>query len=85
MDKKIVLASGNKGKMREFAALFAGRGIEVLSQKELGVAEGADPYGAFLENALARARNAARQTGLPAIADDSGITAEALGGMPGVH
>ena len=85
MDKKIVLASGNKGKMREFAALFAGRGIEVLSQKELGVKECAEPYGTFLENALAKARNAARQTGLPAIADDSGITAEALGGMPGVH
>ena len=85
MDRKIVLASGNKGKMREFSALFAGRGIEVLSQKALGVTECPEPYGTFLENALAKARNAARQTGLAAIADDSGITAEALDGLPGVH
>ncbi|MCF0253044.1 MAG: RdgB/HAM1 family non-canonical purine NTP pyrophosphatase [Duodenibacillus sp.] len=84
-ERKLVLASGNKGKVREFEALFAGRGVEVISQGQLGVASCEEPYGTFLENALAKARNASRQTGLPAVADDSGITAEALQGLPGVH
>lgn len=82
---KLVLASDNKGKLREFAALFAGHGIEVVSQGSLGVLPCDEPYGTFLENALAKARNAARATGLPAVADDSGITAHALVTEPGVH
>ena len=85
MQKKLVLASNNKGKIREFNALFASRGIEVVAQGTLGVTECEEPYGTFLENALAKARNAARQTGLPAMADDSGITAHALVTEPGVH
>ena len=85
MEKKLVLASNNKGKIREFNALFASRGIEVEPQGALGVTECAEPYGTFLENALAKARNAARQTGLAAMADDSGITAHALVTEPGVH
>ena len=85
MQKKLVLASNNKGKIREFNALFASRGIEVVAQGTRGVTECEEPYGTFLENALAKARNAARQTGLPAMADDSGITAHALVTEPGVH
>ncbi len=81
---QLVLASGNKGKLREFNALFGRRSIEVIPQTALNVKEAEEPFGTFLENALAKARNAARQTGLPAMADDSGITAEALNGEPGV-
>ncbi len=81
---KLVLASGNKGKLREFNALFGRRSIEVIPQTDLNVKEADEPFDTFVENALAKARNAARQTGLPAMADDSGITAEALGGEPGV-
>lgn len=83
--KKLVLASNNKGKLREFNALFGSCGIEVVAQGALGVTECEEPYGTFLENALAKARNAARQTGLPSMADDSGITAHALVTEPGVH
>ena len=82
---KLVLASDNKGKLREFGALFADHGIEVLSQGSLGVTPCEEPYGTFLENALAKARNAAKVTGLPAMADDSGIMAHALITEPGVH
>lgn len=82
---KLVLASGNKGKLREFNALFGRRSIEVVPQTQLGVTAADEPYQTFLENALAKARNAAAQTGLPAMADDSGITAEALNGAPGIH
>ena len=82
---ELVLASGNKGKLREFNDLFGHRSIKVLSQAELGVKTAEEPFNTFVENALAKARNAARQTGLPAMADDSGITAEALNGAPGVH
>ncbi len=82
---ELVLASGNKGKLREFNVLFGHRSIKVLSQAELGVKAAEEPFNTFVENALAKARNAARQTGLPAMADDSGITAEALNGAPGVH
>ena len=85
MLKKLVLASNNKGKIREFNALFGSRGIEVTAQGALGVVECEEPFETFLENALAKARNAARQTGLPAMADDSGITAHALVTEPGVH
>ena len=83
--KQIVLASSNAGKLREFQAFFKPYQIEVISQKELGVSECAEPYFTFLENALEKARHASRETGLPALADDSGICATALNGAPGVH
>lgn len=85
MQKKLVLASNNKGKIREFNALFGTCGIEVVSQGSLGVGSCEEPFETFLENALAKARHAAKQTGLPAMADDSGITAHALITEPGVH
>lgn len=85
MQKKLVLASNNKGKIREFNALFATCGIEVVSQGSLGVGSCEEPFGTFLENALAKARHACQQTNLPAMADDSGITAHALITEPGVH
>lgn len=82
---RIVLASDNKGKIREFNELLGARGIEVVSQGSLGVTPAEEPFETFLENCLAKARNAARQTGMPAMADDSGICVDALGGLPGVH
>lgn len=82
---RIVLASGNAGKLREFAALLAPLGLELLAQSELGVAPAEEPFETFLENALAKARHASRATGLPALADDSGICVRALGGRPGVR
>lgn len=85
MSEKLVLASNNKGKLREFSALFADCGVEVVSQGSLNVTDCEEPYETFLENALAKARNASRQTGLPAMADDSGITAHALVTEPGVR
>lgn len=83
--KKLVLASNNPGKLREFQAMFAPLGIEIAPQGALGVTECAEPFGTFVENALAKARHAARETGLPAMADDSGLCVDALGGAPGVH
>jgi len=80
-----VLASSNPGKIREIAALLAPLAIEVVPQSQLGVAEADEPYDTFLENALAKARHASRACGLPALADDSGLCVEALGGEPGVH
>ena len=85
ISKQLVLASNNAGKLREFQAFFKPYHIEVLSQKELGVSECEEPYFTFLENALAKARHASRETGLPALADDSGICATALNGAPGVY
>ncbi len=85
MEKKLILASGNKGKIREFNALFGTCGIEVVAQSEFGVGSCEEPFGTFLENALAKARHAARETGLPSMADDSGITAHALVTEPGVY
>ena len=82
---RLVLASDNPGKIREFNRLFAPRGIEVVPQGKLGVKPAEEPFGTFIENCLAKARNASRQTGLPAMADDSGICVDALGGLPGVH
>jgi XTP/dITP diphosphohydrolase len=82
---RIVIASGNPGKLRELAALFAPLGIEAAPQGELGVAEAEEPHDTVLENALAKARHASRATGLPALADDSGLCVPALGGQPGVH
>ena len=83
--KKLVLASGNAGKLREIQAILGPLGCEVLTQAELGIADAAEPYLTFIENALAKARHAAERAGLPALADDSGICAIALGGEPGVH
>jgi XTP/dITP diphosphohydrolase len=83
--KRLVLASSNAGKLREFRELLAPLGIEVVPQAELDVPDAREPHSTFVENALSKARNAARHTGLPALADDSGICAAALGGEPGVH
>ena len=81
---KLVVASNNSGKLREFGALLAPLGWETVAQKELGVPECEEPYCTFVENALTKARHAARCTGLPALADDSGLCVQALGGAPGV-
>jgi len=83
--KKLVLASSNPGKLREFEALLAPLGLEVVPQASLGVSDAEEPHGTFVENALAKARHASRSTRLPALADDSGICARALDGEPGVH
>lgn len=85
MKKSLVLASNNQGKLREFRAMFARLGVEITPQGELGVSECAEPYATFIENCLAKARHASRRTGLPAMADDSGICVDALGGAPGVY
>lgn len=82
--KKLVLASGNPGKLREFAALLATVDFDVLPQAQFNVPEAEEPHFTFVENAIAKARHAARLTGLPALADDSGICVDALGGAPGV-
>ncbi|MDK9723974.1 MAG: RdgB/HAM1 family non-canonical purine NTP pyrophosphatase [Sterolibacteriaceae bacterium MAG5] len=82
---KLVLASNNAGKLREFAQLLATLDFEVLPQAQFNVPEAEEPHFTFVENALAKARHAARLTGLPALADDSGICVSALGGEPGVH
>ncbi len=82
---KLVVASNNPGKLREFGALLAPLGWETIPQKDLGVPECEEPHGTFVENALAKARHAAALTGLPALADDSGLCAHALGGAPGVY
>ena len=81
---KIVLASNNQGKLAELQAMFADLGCTLVRQGELGVPEAPEPHRTFVENALAKARNAALHTGLPAIADDAGLCVEAFGGLPGV-
>ncbi|MGV2288883.1 RdgB/HAM1 family non-canonical purine NTP pyrophosphatase [Trinickia sp. YCB016] len=83
--KRVVLASNNAGKLREFAALASAAGIELVAQGELGVTEAKEPHPTFVENALAKARHAAKSTGLPALADDSGLCVRALRGAPGVY
>jgi XTP/dITP diphosphohydrolase len=83
--KRLVLASNNPGKLREFGELLATCDFEVLPQSAFDVSEADEPHFTFLENALAKARHAARATGLPALADDSGLCVAALGGAPGVH
>lgn len=82
---KLVIATGNLKKLKEFERLLAPLGIEVVAQSAFNVPEAPEPYCTFLENALAKARNAARHTGLPSLADDSGICVRALGGSPGVN
>ena len=83
--KRLLLASGNPGKVREIEALLAPLAIEVVPQSQLGIAEAEEPHETFVENALAKARHASRASGLPALADDSGLCVDALGGAPGVH
>ena len=85
MFDRIVLASNNAGKLKEFSALFAELGVTVRPQGEFNVPECPEPHHTFLENALEKARHASRITGLPALADDSGICVEALAGAPGVQ
>ena len=82
--KKLVLASGNAGKLREFGQLLAPFDFEVLPQSAFNVPEAEEPHITFVENAIAKARHAAQLTGLPALADDSGLCVSALGGAPGV-
>lgn len=82
---KIVIASGNAGKLREIHHLLEPLGYEVLPQSRFNVSDADEPHGTFVENALAKARHASAHTGLPALADDSGICVDALGGEPGVH
>ena len=83
--KQLVVASSNPGKLRELGELLAPLGIEVVPQGALGVPDAEEPHATFVENALAKARNAAAHAKLPALADDSGICVAALDGEPGVH
>ena len=84
MTQKIVLASNNQGKLKEFGALLGEIGLDVRPQGEFNVPEAEEPFATFVENALTKARHASRLTGLPALADDSGVCVNALGGAPGV-
>jgi XTP/dITP diphosphohydrolase len=81
---KLVLASNNKGKLAELQELFAPLGVELIRQADLNIPEAPEPHRTFVENALAKARHAARISGLPALADDAGLCVEAFGGLPGV-
>ncbi|RAS12013.1 RdgB/HAM1 family non-canonical purine NTP pyrophosphatase [Cupriavidus alkaliphilus] len=83
--QRLVLASNNPGKLREFGALLGPLGFDVVTQGELGIPEAEEPFATFVENALTKARHASRLAGLPALADDSGICVQALGGAPGVY
>ena len=82
--KKIVLASNNAGKVKEFNALLSPLGIEVIPQGLLGIPSCEEPFPSFVENAITKARHASKLSGLPALADDSGICVDALNGLPGV-
>jgi XTP/dITP diphosphohydrolase len=81
---KLVLASNNAGKLAELQAMLAPLGVQLLRQSDLGIAEAEEPFRTFVENALAKARHAARASGLPALADDAGLCVDAFGGLPGV-
>ena len=81
---KIVLASNNQGKLAELQVMLASLGVELLRQSDLGISEAEEPFRTFVENALAKARHAARSSGLPALADDAGLCVDAFGGLPGV-
>ena len=83
--QKLVLASNNAGKLREFQALLAPLDFEVIPQGQLGILSCEEPFETFVENALAKARHASAASGLPALADDSGICVDALDGAPGVY
>lgn len=82
---KIVLASDNVGKIKEFSASLSSLGVEITPQGKLGVESVSEPYITFVENALTKARHASKTTGLPSIADDSGLCVQALNGAPGVY
>jgi XTP/dITP diphosphohydrolase len=82
---RLVLASNNAGKLREFRRLLEPLGLTLIPQAELGIGEADEPHVTFIENALAKARYASAQSGLPALADDSGVCVDALGGAPGVY
>ena len=83
--QRLVLASNNAGKLREFSALLSPLGFDVVPQGELGIPEAEEPFVTFVENALTKARHASRLSGMPALADDSGICVDALDGAPGVY
>lgn len=83
--RRVVLATGNPGKLAEMRAILAGRDLEVVAQSDLGIEPPPEDADSFAGNALIKARHAAARSGLPAIADDSGIEVEALGGRPGLH
>ncbi|MFK7912401.1 MAG: RdgB/HAM1 family non-canonical purine NTP pyrophosphatase [Pseudomonadales bacterium] len=83
--RQVVLASGNAGKLKELSALLSPLQLTLTTQNALGIAAAEEPFGTFIENALAKARHASAHSGLPAIADDSGLAVDALGGAPGVH
>jgi XTP/dITP diphosphohydrolase len=85
MTDRVVLASNNAGKVREFRHLLAGLGVQIVPQSELGVPEAEESGLSFVENAIIKARNAARITGLPALADDSGLEVDYLDGAPGIY
>lgn len=85
MENKIVVASGNAGKLREIARILAPLGIHAVPQSDFGVPDCPEPHVTFVENCLAKARHASAHTGLPALADDSGICVDALNGAPGVY
>ncbi|HEU4665459.1 MAG TPA: RdgB/HAM1 family non-canonical purine NTP pyrophosphatase [Dokdonella sp.] len=82
---KLVLASGNRGKLIEMREILAGAGHELVAQSELGIADADETATTFVENALLKARHAARASGLPALGDDSGLCVDALGGAPGLY
>jgi XTP/dITP diphosphohydrolase len=84
MQRTVVLASNNAGKLEEFSSLLTPLGLELCKQSELGISEAEEPHVTFVENALAKARHVAQLSGLPALADDSGVCVPALGGAPGV-
>ena len=84
MKPRIVLASNNRGKLDELRAMLEPLGYELVRQAELGIPEAPEPYRTFVENALTKARHAARHSGLPALADDAGLCVDAFGGLPGV-
>jgi XTP/dITP diphosphohydrolase len=83
--ERLVLASGNPGKLREFRRLLEPQGVTVIAQAELGIDEAEEPHVTFVENALAKARHASTRADLPALADDSGVCVDALRGEPDVH
>jgi len=85
MFKKLVIASNNPGKLREIGEILAALGIELMPQSAFGLPEADEPHATFIENALAKARHATVLTGFPALAEDSGLSVDALGGAPGVH
>ena len=82
--RRLVVATGNRGKLAEIRDVLAGTGIELVAQSELGIADADETGATFVENALIKARHASRASGLPALGDDSGICVDALGGAPGL-